>query len=93
MAMGMRHGVYLRIAMENLNLSQQTKIWFEDSCSAIKAAQTSGFAGRTKHVNVKVKCTREFVEGKVFEIAFVPSSAQLADILTKRGSGVQQSDL
>ncbi len=48
------------------------------------AAKTCGFNGRTRHVDIKLKFTRQEHElGKV-EILYVPTDKQLADGLAKR---------
>lgn len=43
-----------------------------------------GFRGRTKHVYIKLKCSRECVQDGWIGLEFEQSKGQLADILTKR---------
>ncbi|CAN0474038.1 unnamed protein product, partial [Discosporangium mesarthrocarpum] len=58
--------------------------WYCDNRGAIQASSITGFNGRTKHVDMKLKCTREYVEKDLFHIQYVSTTKQLADILTKR---------
>ena len=58
--------------------------WFCDNRGAIQSASKVGFRGRTRHVDIALKCTREYIENGLVEISYVPSSGQLADIFTKR---------
>ena len=91
LALGMRHGQYLRNILKELGFEQGTTVWYEDNLSTVKAASTPGFSGRTKHVDIKIKCTREFVQRGLFSVRYIPSKEQLADILTKRLRGYQQA--
>ena len=65
-------------------------VWFEDDLSTIRAALTPGFTGQTKHIDVKIKCAREFIERELFVLKYCPSEEQLADVLTKHLRGYQQ---
>ena len=57
--------------------------WFCDNRGAIQAAFRNGFGGRPKHVDIKLKCTHEYVERGLIEVRYVCSKEQRADILTK----------
>ncbi len=48
------------------------------------AAKTCGFNGRTRHVDIKLKFTRQEHERERVEILYVPTNRQLADGLTKK---------
>ena len=80
----MRHGIFFKGVLEEIGVCVETVPWFCDNRSAIYAASKAGFKGRTKHVDVKLKCTREFVEEGFVKLEYVPTTDQLADILTKR---------
>ncbi|CAM9427410.1 unnamed protein product [Choristocarpus tenellus] len=57
--------------------------WFCYNRGAIQAGSITCFNGRTKHVNMKLKCTREYVDQGLLHVEYVPTSKQLADILTE----------
>ncbi len=50
-----------------------------------------GFSGRTRHVDVKLKFTRQECESKRVKLQYVPTDQQLADVLTKRLKRVKHS--
>ncbi len=84
MARGIRHVNFLKGILGELETKQGKTPWFCDNQAAIVAAKTSGFNGRTRHVDIKLKFTRQEHElGKV-EILYVPTDEQLADGLTKK---------
>ena len=58
--------------------------WFWSGGGTIQAASHVGFRGRIKHVDIKLECTREYVEKEVIELKYVSTKEQVADILTKR---------
>ncbi|CAN0391142.1 unnamed protein product, partial [Discosporangium mesarthrocarpum] len=82
MAHGMCHCIYIRGILGEL--VQDATPWYCDNRGAIQASSITGFNGRTKHVDMKLKCTREYVEKDLFNIQYVSTTKQLADILTKR---------
>ncbi|CAN0438341.1 unnamed protein product [Discosporangium mesarthrocarpum] len=84
MAHGMRHCIYIRGILGELGLVQDATPWYCDNRGAIQASIITGFNDRTKHVDMKLKCTREYVEKDLFNIQYVSTTKQLADILTKR---------
>ncbi len=45
---------------------------------------TRGFNGRTRHVDIKLKFTRQEHDSEKVEVIYTPSDKQLADGLTKR---------
>ena len=86
MAHGMRHAVHLRGLLAELAFPQQTTTWHEDNKGAIRAGSIIGFTGRTKHVDVQLKVTREYSKGH-FSVVYTSTADQLADALTKRLTG------
>ena len=87
MAYGMRHGVHLRGMLSELTFPQLTTTWCEDNKGAIRAGTIIGFSGRTRHVDVQLKITREYVLRGHFKVEYASSAEQLADALTKRLTG------
>ncbi|CAN0024168.1 unnamed protein product, partial [Choristocarpus tenellus] len=84
MVQGMRHAIFLRGILGELGIPQGFTNWYGDNRGAIQAAITEGFYGRTRHVDIKLKCTREYVNQGFFAVKYIPTALQLADILTKR---------
>ena len=83
----MRHVLFLRGILGEPGLVQSTIPRWCDNRGVIQAATTTGFNGRTKHVDVKLKCSREYVRRGLFEVKYVSTQDQLADIFTKRLRG------
>lgn len=87
MAHGMRHAVHLRGLLSELTFPQQTSTWYEDNQGALRAGTIIGFTGRTRHVDVQLKITREYILQGHFKIVYTSTKDQLADALTKRVTG------
>ncbi|CAN0044898.1 unnamed protein product [Choristocarpus tenellus] len=81
---GKRHAIFLRDILGELGILKGVTFWYGDNRGAIQAAVTEGFNGRTRHVDIKLKCTREYVNKGFFRVKYIPTTLQLADILTKR---------
>lgn len=58
-------------------------IFFMDNQSAIRLVKNPEFHKRTKHINVRYHFIREKFEDGVFELKYVSTDDQLADIMTK----------
>lgn len=56
---------------------------FLDNQSAIKLIKNPQFHKRSKHIDVKYHFAREKYQEKVFDLQYINSKQQLADILTK----------
>ncbi len=84
LARGIKHANFLRGLLEELGLRQPRTPWFCDNQATIISARTIGFNGRTRHVDVKLKFTRQECERGYIELQYVPTDQQLADGLTKR---------
>ena len=52
--------------------------------TAVPSVSKVGFRGRAKYVDVKLKCTREYVERGVIELKYVSMKKHVADVLTNR---------
>jgi len=84
MVTGIRHGLFLSGILVELGFPKAKMPWFCDNRGAIQSASKVGFRGRTRHVDIALKCTREYIESGSVEVSYVPSSGQLADVFTKR---------
>ncbi len=84
LARGIRHGNYIRGLMNELDIPQPKLPWYCDNQATIIAAKTPGFNGRTRHVDTKLKFTRQEFELGNIDILYVCTDRQLADGLTKR---------
>lgn len=58
-------------------------VFFMDNQSAIRLVKNPEFHKRTKHIDVRYHFIREKYEEGVFELNYVSTDEQLADILTK----------
>ncbi|CAM9679381.1 unnamed protein product [Sphacelaria rigidula] len=92
MVQGMRHCLFIRGILEDMGLPQDTTLWFCDNRGAIQAATVTGFNERTRHVDMKLESSRQYVEKKLFTVRYVPTSEQRADILMKRVKRSSVSD-
>jgi hypothetical protein len=63
--------------------SESPIIIFEDNQSTIKTAKNPIQSERTKHIDVRHHYIRERVEEKKIEVKYVPTTDQVADLLTK----------
>ncbi len=81
---GTRHAEFIRGLLSELGFHQQCITWWCDNAPTIVTASTPGHNGRTRHLDVKLKKTRELVKNEKIKIKYIPTSEQLADGLTKR---------
>ncbi|CAN0503892.1 unnamed protein product, partial [Discosporangium mesarthrocarpum] len=51
--------IFIRGILAEMGIPQGATAWVEDNRGALQAAAITGFNGRTKHVDIKLKCTRE----------------------------------
>jgi Reverse transcriptase (RNA-dependent DNA polymerase) len=76
--------VYMRRLLEELGVKQKgSTIIFEDNQGCIALAENPVHHQRTKHIDVRYHFIRERVESGEIKIVYVPTSEQVADILTK----------
>ncbi|CAM9425651.1 unnamed protein product [Ascophyllum nodosum] len=83
MVQGMHHYINIRGILQEIGFPQDTPPRFCDNRSAITAATIAGFNGRTRHVDMKLKRSREYVGKELFTAQYVSTNEQRADILTK----------
>ncbi|CAN0039680.1 unnamed protein product [Choristocarpus tenellus] len=89
----MTHAIFFRGILGELGIHQGVTTWYGDNRSAIQAGMTEGLNGRTRHVDIKLKCTREYVVSQgIFTVKYIPKALQLADILTTRLLDTQVED-
>lgn len=55
----------------------------EDNQSCIKSISNQGTNSRLKHIDIKIKQLRQTIKDNGIQISYVPSSEQIADIMTK----------
>ena len=82
MVTGIKHGLFLNGILVELGSPETRVPCFCDDRGAILSASKVGFRGRTRHVDIALKCTREYIENGSVGISYVPSSSQLADVFT-----------
>ncbi len=81
---GVRHGEHIRGFLNELGLDINCVEWKCDNEATVVVATTPGHTGRTQHLDVKLKKTREIFMNNLIKVRHVPSSEQEADGLTKR---------
>jgi hypothetical protein len=81
-----QEAIYLRVLLEDMGIAQAgpTTI-FEDNMAAISLANAAigQWHPRTRHVDVRYKFVKERVRSQEIKLTYVPTTEQLADILTK----------
>lgn len=76
--------IWLQLLFEEMFLSSDDiPILFSDNQSAIKLIKNPEFHKRTKHIDIKYHFIREKFSNGFFELQYVPTTDQVADILTK----------
>ncbi len=90
---GTRHAEYLRGFMNELGIDIENVVWWCDNASTVVTATTPGHTGRTQHLDVKLKKTREMVIDGIIIIKYIPGNKQEADGLTKRLDRVSHEKL
>ena len=79
-----QEALWLRSLLHELGFSQkQPTIIHEDNQGAIALSLNDGFHGRTKHIAIRHHFIREAVANGSVILQYIPSAAQLADLLTK----------
>lgn len=84
LANGAKEAMWLRKFLAELGLDQnQPTTLFVDNQSSMKLALNPEFHKRSKHIDVRYHYTRELIEDKQIQLAYVPTEKQAADLLTK----------
>lgn len=82
---GVKELKWLQRLLDELSTSDEISMpkMYLDNQSAMKLIKNPQFHKRTKHIEVKYHYIREVYESKFFELLYVPTTEQLADIFTK----------
>ena len=79
-----QEAVHLRRLLSDLGFEQKgPTIIYEDNQSCIALAKNPVHHARTKHIDIRFHYTREKIEDGEIDVVYVPTSEQLADVLTK----------
>ena len=62
MVHGVHRTIFVRGILGEMDFAEKRIAWFSDNRGSIQAASKVGFRGRTRHVDMKLKCTRKYVE-------------------------------
>ncbi len=84
LARGIKHASFTKGFLGEIGFEQSRVPWFCDNQASIMSAYTPGFNGRTRHIDVKMKFTRQEHELGNIEILYIPTDDQIADGPTKR---------
>ncbi|CAI7748936.1 unnamed protein product [Closterium sp. NIES-53] len=80
-----KEGLYLRELLEEAKLAELPNFTlFCDNQSAIRIANKSGFANRTKHIALRYFFVKDEIEKGRLELSYCPTSEMTADYLTKK---------
>ncbi|CAI7877708.1 unnamed protein product [Closterium sp. NIES-53] len=80
-----KEGLYLRELLEEAKLAELPNFTlFCDNQSAIRIANKSGFANRTKHIALQYFFVKDEIEKGRLELSYCPTSEMAADYLTKK---------
>ena len=84
LAMATQEVVWLRRLLSDLriDISAPTELR-EDNQGAIDLSRNPKHHGRTKHIDVSFHFTRERIATKEIDVKYVPSTMNLADVMTK----------
>ncbi|CAI7748631.1 unnamed protein product [Closterium sp. NIES-53] len=80
-----KEGLYLRELLEEAKLAELPSFTlFCDNQSAIRIANKSGFANRTKHIALRYFFVKDEIEKRRLKLSYCPTSEMAADYLTKK---------
>jgi hypothetical protein len=81
---GMSEGLWLRYFLSELGFPQPATRVFEDNQGTIRAALNAGDnLKRMKHIDIRHHFIRDYLHRGDFTLEYIPTSEQLADLLTK----------
>ena len=70
---------------------RQTVTVYSDNQSAIALSHNPSFSDKTRHIDVKHHIVRDYVNEKLIDVCYVPTTENIADIFTKPMTGDQLS--
>ncbi|CAI7895782.1 unnamed protein product [Closterium sp. NIES-54] len=80
-----KEGLYLRELLEEEKMAKLPSFsLFCDNQSAIRIANKSGFANRTKHIALRYFFVKDEIEKGTLELSYCPTSEMAADYLMKK---------
>ena len=80
---GSREAVWIRNLLEELNHGKEPTPIYLDNQSAIRLASNAEMHQRTKHIDYKYHCVRDFIKKKLVTVHYIKTEEQTADFLTK----------
>ena len=75
--------VWFKLFMHELGYSQSKVVIYEDNEAAIKITKNPQYHKRTKHIQVRYHYIRDQLRDGVFQLEYIPTEHQLADMFTK----------
>ena len=88
MAHGICEAIWIKRLLEELRITSEEPVQlFCDNKATISIAHNPVHHDRTKHVEVDRHFIKEKIDGGIISIEYIPTSQQLADILTKGLTG------
>lgn len=75
--------LWVRSLLQELKLEPLNINLWVDNQSAIRLIKNPEFHPRTKHMDIKLHFIRDHYKKKEFEVEYIPTASQKADILTK----------
>lgn len=82
-AHAMKELVWLHRLFEILSTNLDKPAFLMDNQSAIRLVENPEFHKRTKHIDVRYRFIREKYEDGIFDLQFVATDEQAADVMTK----------
>ena len=75
--------MWLKNVFEFLKVKHNVIKMYNDNQSSIRIATNSGSCNRTKHINIRHFYVQELLENEEFELMYVPTTENIADLFTK----------
>lgn len=86
--------LWLKTLMNDFEInSERTTPIYVDNQSCISMISTGDFKQRTKYIGVKYHFLRDYVNKEIFNLVYVPSEKNIADLLTKPLNSVKIKSL
>jgi hypothetical protein len=80
----LREVMWARYFLQEMGFKQQPIPIYEDNDGVVKLVRlTSGWAGKSKHIEIRFFKAKDMVDAKIIQVVHIPTEKQLADHLTK----------